>query len=348
MEKKYKKYLWIAIGISVAAVIILVIFSFDSQTVDALLKMNPVFIAAALAVHAGAMCVWALRIVVMCRALGYKVGFRHSLNMVCSGQLFAAITPSQIGGEPVRIHELYKAKLPVADAAAVVLIERLLEGLLLVVSVIVSLTLFMILYQNSSVPSYIIGIAWFATALCAGIMVVFVLLMKKPKLIKAAALKITGIFTKKMSEQKSQKLKNDVTGGIERFCETVEMFAGKAKKGLVLGFILTVILWACEYSVASIILMGLGYPPHVLESVIFQIITAIIFMLPLTPGSAGVAEIAYFGFYSIIMPASVIGLFVLLLRMILYYSNIIMGSIASFIIVKREVKDNGGAGKDVE
>ncbi|MDO5845041.1 MAG: flippase-like domain-containing protein, partial [Methanocorpusculum sp.] len=290
-------------------------------------------------VHMAAMCVWALRIIVMCKSLGFKVGFRHSLNMVCSGQLFASITPSQLGGEPVRVHELYKAKIPVADATAVVLIERLMEGFLLVISVIVSLTAFTIIYQNNEVPAFILGIAWFGTALCLGLLIFFILMMRKPLVVEKLAMKITGLFTKKMSLEKTEKLNSSILEGINRFYDTFRMFAGKARWGIIIGFLLTFLLWACEYSVASIILMGLGYPPHVLESIIFQIIIAIIFMIPLTPGSAGIAEAAYFGFYSIIMPSSVIGLFVLLLRMILYYSNIIIGSIASFIIVKREVKE---------
>jgi hypothetical protein len=82
--------------------------------------------------------------------------------------------------------------------------------------------------------------------------------------------------------------------------------------------------------------MGLGYPPNVLLSIVFQLIIAVIMMLPLTPGAAGIAELAYAGFYSLIIPSSVVGLFVVLLRMILYYSNIMIGSIASFRIVKRE------------
>lgn len=339
MDAKHKKYLWIAIGISIAAIILLIIFSFDENTLDALMKMNPIYLLVAFLVHMAAMCVWAVRIIVMCRSLGFKVGFRHSLNMVCSGQLFASITPSQLGGEPVRVHELYKAKLPVADATAVVLIERLMEGFLLVISVIVCLTAFSIIYQGNSVPAFILGIAWAGTGLCVILLILFILLIRKPAVVEKLAMKITGLFTKKMSEEKSAKLNKDILEGIGRFYETFRMFAGKAKWGIIVGFVLTVLLWACEYSVASIILIGLGYPPHVLESIIFQIIIAIIFMIPLTPGSAGIAEVAYFGFYSIIMPASVIGLFVLLLRMILYYSNIIIGSIASFIIVRREVKE---------
>ncbi|MDO5846541.1 MAG: flippase-like domain-containing protein, partial [Methanocorpusculum sp.] len=77
----------------------------------------------------------------------------------------------------------------------------------------------------------------------------------------------------------------------------------------------------------------------ILLSVVFQLIIAVILMIPLTPGSAGLAELCYAGFYSLIIPASVVGLFVVLQRLILYYSNLIIGFIASFLIVKREARN---------
>lgn len=49
----------------------------------------------------------------------------------------------------MRIHELYKAKMPVADATAVVLVERLIEAVLLVLGVIVGMGLFSIVYSNA-------------------------------------------------------------------------------------------------------------------------------------------------------------------------------------------------------
>ena len=69
----------------------------------------------------------------MTGSLGYNIGFFYSLNLVFANLLAAAVTPAQAGGEPVRIHELYKANVPVGDATAVVIMERVLDGLALAV-----------------------------------------------------------------------------------------------------------------------------------------------------------------------------------------------------------------------
>lgn len=339
MDAKTKKLLWISIGLSLVALIVVVVLTFDEKTIEAFKELNPWFIFFAFLIHLLALGFWGVRILVLCRSLGYKVPLRHCINMAAAGQLLASITPSSIGGEPVRIHELYKAKLPIADATAVVLVERLLEGVLLVMGVIVGMTAFSLIYSNGEVPIQLIGAAWAGTAFFAALLIAIFFMLRKPETIKKIGLWISKFFTKKMGEERKEKVRNSVVEGVDRFYSTFKHFAGKARWGLIAAFILSFCFWACEYMVASIIMVGLGYPPNILLSVVLQLIIAVILMIPLTPGSAGFAEICYVGFYSLILPTSVIGLFVVLQRMILYYSNIVLGSIASFIIVKREASN---------
>ena len=75
-----------------------------------------------------------------------------------------------------------------------------------------------------------------------------------------------------------------------------------------------------------------------LISFIFQLLIAMIMMIPLTPGGVGVAEVSIAAFYSIIIPLPLVGVFVLLWRLILYYFNVVVGLIASLRIVRREAR----------
>ncbi len=336
MDAKQKKWLWISIGLSMVILLVMMVLTFDENTVEALKNLNPWYLVLAFGLHMLAMCVWAVRIQVMCKALGYVIPFLHSLNMVCAGQLIASITPSQVGGEPVRIHELYKAKMPVADATAVVLVERLLEAALLVIGVIVGMGLFSLAGGEGLVPDYMITAAWIGTGFFVGLLVLLIVLLSRPDWVRKIIFKIAGFFTKKWESGRIEKLTTQIDEAIDRLYLTFEMFGGRAKKGLILGFLLTVVFWVCEYAIASVIMMGLGYPPNLLVSIVFQLIIAIILMLPTTPGGAGIAEISYAAFYSLILPTSVVGLFVILQRLVMYYSNLLIGFIASFRIVKRE------------
>lgn len=336
MDAKYKKLLWISVGLSLGIMLLVIIFTFDEKTIYTLKNLDIRFLLFAFGLHLLALVFWGGRIVVLSRSLGYRVPLHHCINMAAAGQLLAAITPSSIGGEPVRVHELYKAKIPVADATAIVVVERLLEAVLLVLGVIVGMTAFSIIYQNGEIAPELITAAWIGTGFFVLILLVFILILRKPAIVKKWGVAIAKLITKKFKEERREKIAKDVEGGVDQFYGTFKHFAGKAKMGLLVAFVLSFCFWACEYAIASVVMVGLGYEPNILLSIIFQLIIAVILMVPLTPGSTGVAELCYAGFYSLIIPGAVVGLFVVLLRLILYYSNIIVGFIASFIIVRRE------------
>ena len=336
MEAKYRKLLWIAIGISLVALLVVILLTFDENTIDNLSRLNGWCLLGAFGLHLLAIVFWGARILFLCRSLGYKVPLRHCINMAAAGQLIAAITPSSVGGEPVRVHELYKAKLPLADATAVVLVERLLEAVLLVLGVIIGMSAFSIIYSNGEVDGALIAAGWAGCGFFTAILVVLILIMRKPANVKRWGIKIAGLFTKKMKPEKQEKVKDGFVNGVDQFYGTFRHFAGKARWGLAVGFVFSLLFWGCEFSIASVIMVGLGFEPNILLSVVFQLIIAVILMIPATPGSTGLAEAAYGGFYSLLGLGNMLGPFVVLLRLVLYYSNLIIGFAASFIIVRRE------------
>ena len=217
MDSKQKKWLWISIGLSMAILLAVIVLTFNENTIESLKNLNPWFLLLAFCLHMTAMCIWALRIRVMCRSLGYLVPLKHCLNMVCAGQLIASITPSQVGGEPVRIHELYKAKMPVADATAVVLVERLMEAVLLVLGVIIGMSLFSIVYNNNGeVPEMVIAAAWVGTGFFVILLIILMVLLSRPHLIRKIVFKVAGLFTKKWDGERLAKLTIQIDEAIDR------------------------------------------------------------------------------------------------------------------------------------
>ena len=75
---------------------------------------------------------------------------------------------------------------------------------------------------------------------------------------------------------------------------------------------------------------------NLIRNFLFMLVIAIIMMIPLTPGGSGVAELGATSFYSLFVPSSIVGVFVLLWRLILYYLNILLGLLSSLVIVRRE------------
>ncbi|HPD75454.1 MAG TPA: flippase-like domain-containing protein, partial [Methanoregulaceae archaeon] len=98
----------------------------------------------------------------------------------------------------------------------------------------------------------------------------------------------------------------------------------------------TLLYWVSECATASLILIGLGQPPLFFESFVINLILAILMMMPLTPGSSGVAEVGAASMYALFLPSAILGVFIVIWRVVLYYFNILLGLISGFIIVKRE------------
>lgn len=342
MEKAQKRWLLISLAISIVVLFVVLIITFDpKQTFEALEQSNLWLIALAVVMHIGSLAVWALRIKFMCRSLGYKVPFFHSLNLVFSNNFVAAVTPSQIGGEPVRVYEIHKAGVPTGDATAVVIMERVFDGVVLIVATIISIALMGLVFTHIALPEGWIYTAYTAAAVFAALLVLFIVVSKKKTLADKIIDKVFKFISRKWTQEKRDEKRNIISSHTDKFYQTLNHFTGKSKSGMISGLVFSALYWISEFTIPFIIFVGLGVSPTVENfalSFIFQIMICVIMMIPLTPGGAGVAEVSWAGFYALIIPASLVGIFVLISRLIFYYMNLAMGFVASMLIVRRESK----------
>jgi len=342
MNKAQKRWLFLSIGISLAVILVVLFITFDPvATLEAMQKANPWIIALAFAMHVVSLIFWALRIKLMCRSLGYKIGFGHTFRLVCSNMFIASVTPSQVGGEPVRVYEIHKANVPTGEATAVVIMERVFDGVVLVICTIISVFLLGFVFTSIKLPQGWVYTAYAAAVVFVLLLTFFFVLSRKPDLGKKLVKKITGFFTRKWDREKTAGLEKKVDAGVENFYETLNHFTGKSKSGLAYGMLFSTLYWINEFIITYVVILGLGVE-FSLEafflSFIFQILITVILMIPLTPGGAGVAEVSLAGFYAFIVPAPVLGIFVVIWRLIMYYFNLAVGFIASMMILRRETK----------
>jgi len=336
MDRNQKRWLWISLGFSAVVLVAVLYFTVDAATISYLRRLNPFWLILALCTHVIALCFWALRIKFMSRSLGYRVGFFYSLNLVFANMLLAAITPSQAGGEPVRIHELYKAGVKVGDATAIVLTERILDGIVLGIGG----AFFMFVLGSEwrrigSVFSYLMYISWIIITI---MVIIFIYSVKNPGLLKRIIHYSSRWFTRKWESRKIERFAQSIDSEVDNFHNTLADFLSHGKAGLVFGMIFTTLFWFCEFVIVSILLVGLSQPPIFIESLIVQLVIAVIMMIPLTPGASGIAEISFTSLYGLFVNSSILGILVVLWRSILFYFNILLGLISGLLIVQREAR----------
>jgi hypothetical protein len=336
MEKSQVKWLYISIGFSLLVLVIILFLTINENTVQYLREINPVFLLLAFLTHILTMCFWALRVQKMTGSLGYRIGFFYSLNLVFANLLAAAITPAQAGGEPVRVHELYRAKVPIGDATAIVIMERALDGIAL--AALAAFAMIVLTDQWKSLGAISEVMVYITWIFVAGCLFLFYLAIKRPDTVKQVVNHIAGFFTRGWESARVDELVHRADKEIDNFNEAVIKFVKSAKGGLLWGMLFTLLYWLSEICTASLILIGLAQPALVLESFVIQLILAILMMLPLTPGSSGIAEAGAYSMYSLFIPASIVGIFVVVWRVVLYYFNIALGILSSILIVRREAK----------
>lgn len=330
-----KKWIWISLAFSVLVLLIIVLSTVDENTLDYLQKINIWFLLAAIALRFISFALWALRIKLMAHSLGYHVSFLHCFNMVIANLLVGAITPGQTGGEPVRIHELYKAGVQIGDATAIVVLERVFDAFILVCLGIFSLTILFDVIQSLSLV--IVGFMLFALGLMVLAIGILLFTLYRPNAAKKGIMMTLFWFSKKIKRPLADKVVTRIDTEFDNFFKSAIAFSNISRNGLYTGMACSVWFWVSEFIVASVILLGLGIAPYISESFLFQIVIAVISMVPLTPGASGVAEISATSLYALVVPTSILGVFVLLWRLIMFYVNVFAGFIGSMVIVRREL-----------
>jgi len=326
-----------SIILSISFILIILKFTIDPSTLEYLSTVTiryEYFLGAAL-LNILYWFLWGARLMVLSNAIDkhVKIGLWESTKIVIANLFLAGITPSMAGGEPVRIHLLNKNGMSLGGATASVLGERLLDAVFILICVPFGLFVFKDRIHNEILNiGLTIGILVFIAAV-----LLFLYVIKNPDKVKSFLVFLDrklSRFSKKKDKSKGKQIVDRINREVDNFHDSMVFFLGDGKKAFIKAGIITIIFWSTGFMIPSMILLGLGLPPFILESYAAQVLLLVIVMMPTTPGSAGVAEGGAYALYSVLIGSSLIGVFVLLFRFITYHMNLIAGAIFQYRIFK--------------
>ena len=113
----------------------------------------------------------------------------------------------------------------------------------------------------------------------AGCIFLFYLAVRRPETVKRVVNRCTLVLTKTWENKRVEKLLIRADKEIDNFQGATIRFVHTAKGGLIWGLFFTLLYWVSEIVTASLILVGLGQPPLILESFVIQLILAILMMM---------------------------------------------------------------------
>jgi glycosyltransferase 2 family protein len=336
--KGLRRLLAISLTFSIISILALLLYTITPGQLRSLIQIHPAFLTAAFIVQFCSWLVWGARVKTMSEALGGEVPFKKSVEIVLSNLFAASITPGHTGGEVTRVQLLRGCNLSVGDATAVVLGERVLDALFLGIAAPIAFVLFTRFFPSSTGLIALFG----GAALIFGVLFfILVYVMANPRKVKTLVRKARWLFVKVRGVDKADK-------SMQRFLREIDVVHNSSKRylkderqALVKGFLFTTTFWLLQFSIASLILVGLGSQPWILASFSAQTVLMMIAAIPLTPGNSGIAEVSTATIYSVFVSTSVLGIFILGWRVVTYYLNLIVGGLVSIRILQNRAVVEG-------
>ena len=333
--------------ISAISIALVVSLTFDSETITALRSIKLEYILASAIFHIFFYFVWGARTRALCKSLGYDIGYLKIVEIILSGVFVAGITPSSIGGEPLRIHMLYLNKIPFGRATAIILGERLLDAFL-----IFSSLPFALYIMRDILSNYKLDVA-LLTASCLAFfaLILFIYGLCKPEKVENIILRVIKIFAPflgKRTDYEIAHLIEHIVREMDLFHESLRILISEGKKGLFWGFFFTILFWTVEFFQLVLILMGLSKTPSILTVFASQILLVVVMIVPSTPGASGIAELGAATIFSVFVDGPILGVTVMAWRALTYYMNLLVGGFISLKVVKDLDLINKLIGKSTE
>lgn len=325
----------VSIVLSLAVILLILYFTLDARPFEILstVHIRYEFFVLAILLNSLSWILWGARLKILSTAIDPKVRITlwEATKIVIANMFLAGLTPSLAGGEPVRIYLLKKDGLSTGEATAAVLGERLLDAIFI---------LLFLPFAVYIVKDYI-DIEFIKIGLSVGVILfifcIFLLFcaMKFPEKLKTVLIFIAGKVSRLSKKHtKKQPIVQRINHEVDNFHQSMIYFLTSRKRPFLAASFFTVLFWSVGFMIPSMIMLGLGLKPFFLESYAAQAILLVIVMIPLTPGSSGIAELGIAGLYAFLIGPSFLGIFVILFRFITFHINVIAGGIFQYRIFK--------------
>ncbi len=257
----------------------------------------------------------------------YHISWRHSFDVIMLWEFASALTPSVVGGSSIALYIVHKEGISVGRSTAVVMTTAMLDELfyVLMVPVIIPIVGFSDLFPVSLEKAFLgirlgtigIFVAGYIFILLLISVIIFAIFIN-PRATKAAILYIFKIKWLRRWRYAGIQVGDDLI-------TTSEELKGKDWKFWAKAFGATFFSWTSRFWIVNF--MILAFLPVSDHFLVYgrQLVMWVIMLISPTPGSSGVAELAFSGFlgdFTLGLAAA----FALLWRLFSYYPYLFVGS----------------------
>ena len=253
--------------------------------------------------------------------------WRNSIDVIMLWEFASAITPSVVGGTTIATIILNKEGIPLGKSLAYVMLTAVLDNMFFIVAAPIAL----LLTQGEVFPTFnldasdvaklksafYISYSLIAVYTFAMIYALFV----KPRAFKWLLLKVTSIRFLRKWRVRAFQHGNEIVWASEQL-------KGKDFNYWARAIISTVFVWCARYFLLNCLIaafVDVDFGEHMLI-ISRNLIFWIVMLIAITPGGAGIVEMAFPSFFGLFL-GGFSSIVVVLYRLITYYPYLILGSV---------------------
>ncbi|HZD60375.1 MAG TPA: lysylphosphatidylglycerol synthase transmembrane domain-containing protein [Anaerolineae bacterium] len=323
---KAKRGVLLALSLGILAIAVVMAFTFDMDTLDALRGVKPAYLGLAVTAVFISWIFSSLAFYVLTRVIKNPISLVASGRVHLAGSFFGLITPFGSGLLPTQIYLLSKERLSPGQATAIASARVMTSTWLFAVIGTTILITF-----KSSLPGVIgtnmmlaviaVAIVWSALALY---------FVKRPDGAKAMVARFVANRFVSMWLKKGlrERIEGKIDHEIENLSSNLRDVLSPANF-LALAIVLAceVAAWVALFSVLPLVLFGLGWKGSFATLVFRMFLVFCLIPASPTPGGSGVVELGFSGLLYGAVPSHTIGIVVLIWRALTYYLTLLTGSI---------------------
>jgi glycosyltransferase 2 family protein len=323
--KKIKRGIVAVVFLGLLAALIIIVTTFNKQTLVAFSKINPAFLLYAVIALGVSWIFSGLPFCVLAKTVGERVGLPSGMTIYLGGSFFGFITPFGSGLLPTQILIMNRKGLTVGQATAIASARATVSAWLFVV---LGSTIYLTFGDSlpKTATSVLLGVVVFALAWS----LVVLGLVKKPNGARFVVRKIlsNSFLLKKLDETKIARLRGKLYDEIDYLSSNLkDVFSVKNALAVFLVFVIEIVAWLALFSVLPLVLYGFGVKENLAQLIYRLFILFCLAPVSPTPGGSGIVEVGFTTLLSDLVPRHIIGLVILLWRAITYYLTLVVGGI---------------------
>jgi len=331
-----KKNMVIALLVSVAILVVVVMLTIDRRTIEAIkqMRLGPLFLALLLTLASYFFSGLAFKI--LADALHKKLSVWEGFEVFTGASFINLTTPFfNIANLPVKIYFLTNFDISYIDATAIVATHAILSVWFFLLAPLAIFVTELPILGTTLGSTFYIGIA--LIFLITALFVVFII---KPILFERAisVFIVNRLFKRVFSLEKLEQFSNRFVRQIEMLNVGLRHLFRQAPFSLFAAFLAQVFSWITIIATVPVILMGLNWFESLPQIFLRVLVLNFFVSIAPTPGGSGVAEVGIVAVLLDLIPKYLIGPVVLLWRFTTFYLIYAFSAVFFLILVNMRRK----------